>query len=85
MLYRPILSGRISKWVYTLIGCDLAFEPLRILKGQILTNFIIRHGIDLGYEINYLFLPHGGFVSIKSTCKEGQGVSIITISHNGVV
>jgi hypothetical protein len=36
----------------------LTFEPLKTLKGQVLTNFIIEHGIDLDDEINYLtFTP----------------------------
>ena len=53
MLYRPILSGRISKWAYTLIQYDLTFEPLKTLRGQVLADFIVEHGIDLGDEINY--------------------------------
>jgi hypothetical protein len=58
MLYRPILHGRIGKWAYTLIEYDLAFEPLKTLKGQVLTDFIVEHGIDLDDEINYLtFTP----------------------------
>jgi hypothetical protein len=32
----------------------LTFEPLKILKGQVLADFIVEHRIDLGDEINYL-------------------------------
>ena len=43
---------------YTLIKYDLTFEPLRILKGQVLADFIVEHGIDLDDDINYLnFTP----------------------------
>ena len=54
MLYRPILCGRIDKWAYTLIEYDLTFEPLKTLKGQVLADFIVEHGIDLEDEVNYL-------------------------------
>ena len=58
MLYRPILHGRINKWAYALIKYDLTFEPLKTLKGQVLANFIVEHGIDLDDDINYLnFTP----------------------------
>jgi len=55
MLHQPILSRRIGEWAYALIDCDLALELLSILKGQILVNLIVEHGIDLEDEINYLF------------------------------
>jgi membrane-bound ClpP family serine protease len=58
MLYRPILRGRIGKWAYALIKYDLTYEPLRALKGQVLADFILEHGIELDNEINYLtFTP----------------------------
>jgi hypothetical protein len=48
MLYRPILRGRINKWAYALIA----------LKGQVLADFIVEHGLGLDNEINYLtFTP----------------------------
>ena len=33
---------------------DLPFEPLKTLKGQVLADFIVEHGIDLEDEVNYL-------------------------------
>jgi hypothetical protein len=58
MLYRPILRGRIGKWAYALIEYDLTYKPLKTLKGQVLVDFIVEHGIDLDDEINYLtFTP----------------------------
>ena len=38
---------------YTLIKYDLAFEPLKTLKSQILAGFTIEHGFDLEDEISY--------------------------------
>jgi uncharacterized membrane protein YozB (DUF420 family) len=33
ILLKPILSGRIGKWAYALVEYDLAYEPLRSMKG----------------------------------------------------
>jgi hypothetical protein len=33
MLQQPILSWRIKKWAYALIEYDLAYEPLKSMKG----------------------------------------------------
>jgi hypothetical protein len=34
MLLKPILSGMIGKWAYALVKYDLAYEPLRSMKGK---------------------------------------------------
>ena len=41
ILQKPILSGKIGKWAYVLIEYDLACEPLKSMKGQIVVDFII--------------------------------------------
>jgi hypothetical protein len=46
MLQQPILSVRIKKWAYALIEYDLAFEPLKSMKGQVIADFIVGHSID---------------------------------------
>jgi hypothetical protein len=33
MLQNPIMRGRIGKWAYALIEYDLAYEPLKSMKG----------------------------------------------------
>ena len=45
MLYRPILSGRISKRAYALIEYDLTFETFKTLKSHFLADFIVDHGL----------------------------------------
>jgi hypothetical protein len=45
MLQKPILSGRIEMWAYVLIEYDLAYEPLKSIKGLVV-DFIIGHSID---------------------------------------
>jgi ribonuclease HI len=83
MLYRPILCRRIGKWAYALIEYDLAFKPLKTLKGQVLADFIIEHGIDLNDEINYLTFTPWKLYFDGSVCKDGQGVGIVLISPSG--
>ena len=83
MLYRPILHGRIFKWAYIIIEYDLAFEPWKTLKGQVLVDFIVEHGIDLDDEINYLTFTSWKLYFDGSVCKDGRGVGIILISPNG--
>jgi hypothetical protein len=83
MLYRPILHGRIGKWACTLIEYDLTFEPLKTLKGQVLADFFVEHGIDLDNEVNYLTFTPWKLYFDGSVCKNGQGVGIILISPNG--
>ena len=46
MLQRPILSGRIGKWAYALVEYDLACEPLKSVRGQIVADFIVEHRIN---------------------------------------
>ena len=46
MLQKPILSGRIGKWAYALVEYDLACEPLKSMRGQIVADFIVEHRIN---------------------------------------
>jgi hypothetical protein len=43
MLHNPIMSGRIGKWAYALIEYDLAYEPLKSMKGHVVEDFIVEH------------------------------------------
>jgi hypothetical protein len=53
MLQHPILNGSIRKWTYTLIEYDLAYEPLKFMKGQVAVDFIIEYSIDQNKEKSY--------------------------------
>jgi hypothetical protein len=57
MLQQPILSGRIKKWAYALIEYDLAYEPLKSMKGQIVADFIVGHSIYENSDESCNFLP----------------------------
>jgi hypothetical protein len=46
ILQQLILSRRIEKCAYALIEYDLAYEPLKSMKGQVVADFIVGHSID---------------------------------------
>ena len=56
MLQKPILSGRIGKWAYALIEYDLACEPLKSMKGQIVADFIVEHRINDEHDLEVSYI-----------------------------
>jgi hypothetical protein len=56
MLQNPIMSGRIGKWAYALIEYDLAYEPLKSMKGQVVADFIVEHRIDDTHKLDISYL-----------------------------
>jgi hypothetical protein len=54
VLLKPILSGRIGKWAYVLVQYDLAYEPLRSMKEQVVADFIVDHTIEVDQPISLI-------------------------------
>jgi hypothetical protein len=87
MLQQPILSGRIIKRAYALIEYDLAYKPLKSIKGQVVADFIIKNSIDQNSDESY------NLVSIHpwklffdgSAYREGQGVGVVLVSLRGAI
>jgi hypothetical protein len=47
MLLKLILSGKIGKWAYALVEYDLAYEPLRLMNGQVDADIIVDHAVGV--------------------------------------
>jgi hypothetical protein len=75
MLQQPILSGKIRKWDYALTEYDLAYKPLKSMKGHVVADIIAGHSIDQNKNVSF------SLVSIHlwklffdgSSCREDQG------------
>ena len=87
MLQKPILSGRIGKWAYVLIEYDLACEPLKSMKGQIVADFIVEHRINDEHdlEIGHIFCTPWKLYFDGSVCDDGRGIGVVLIYPSGAV
>jgi hypothetical protein len=70
MLLKPILSGKIGKWAYVLVEYDLAYEPLRLMKGLVVADFIVDHATD--HSVDIIQLKPWGLYFDGSVCSKGQ-------------
>ena len=52
ILSRPVLSGRLAKWVVILEQYDLVYLPQKAVKGQVLADFLADHPIPDEWELN---------------------------------
>jgi hypothetical protein len=63
----PVLHG-----AYALVEYDLAYEPLRSMKGHVVVNFIVDHAIDLDHSVDVIQLKPWGLYFDGSICSKGQ-------------
>jgi hypothetical protein len=82
MLQNPIMSGRIGKWACALIEYDLAYEPLKSMRDQVVADFIIEHRIDDTHRLgmSYLSVTPWTLYFYGLVCNEGQGIGIVLVS-----
>jgi hypothetical protein len=84
-LLKPILSGRIGKWAYVLVEYDLAYEPLRSMKGQVVADFIVHHAIEVDDPVSFVQHSLWGLYFDGLVCSIGQGVGCVIVSPSGVI
>jgi ribonuclease HI len=84
MLLKTILSGSIGKWAYALVEYDLAYEPLRSMKGQVVTDFIVNHDVNVEHSVGLVQLKPWGLFFDGSVCIKGQRARCVVVSPSGV-
>jgi len=62
IMSRPILNGRISKWVMILKQYDFIYVPQRAVKGQALADFLPDHPIPNDWKLNIDLLGEDVFL-----------------------
>ena len=87
MLQKPILSGRIGKWAYALVEYDLACEPLKSMRGQIVADFIVEHRINDEHdlEVGYITCTPWKLYFDGLVWDNGKRYSVVLISPSGAI
>jgi hypothetical protein len=66
---------------YALVEYDLAYEPLRSMKGQVVADFIVDHAIDVDHSVSLVQLKPWGLYFDSSVCSMGQGAGCVVEVH----
>ena len=80
MLSMPILNGRMGKWILALLEFDLRYESAKVVKGQVIENFVTQHHEP---SINYVEPVPWSLFFDGSSCKQGGGIGIVIILPQG--
>jgi hypothetical protein len=76
----PVLNGRIGKWILALSEFELKFESAKVIKGQIIADFITEHRDP---SINLLEITPWALFFDGSYRGKGGGVGILLNSPRG--
>ena len=61
VLYRPVISGCIARWVVLLQQYDIAYVPQKAVKGKALAYFLADHLVPSDWEFFNDFLDEDVF------------------------
>jgi ribonuclease HI len=84
MMQKPILSGRMGKWVHSLVEFDLVFKPFRMVRGQVVADFIVDHGMEVDDTCLVNTCPWT-LVFDGSVCLQGCGIGYVMKCPSGAV
>ncbi|XP_027359296.1 uncharacterized protein LOC113867964 [Abrus precatorius] len=82
-LSKPILHGRVGKWALALTEYSLIYKPLKSVKGQVVTDFVIDHSIPIK-EVDFISLKSWKLYFHGSSHKNGIGIRILIISPDEI-
>ena len=80
MLSLPILNGMVGKWILGLSEFDLTYESAKIVKGQVMADFVVQH---CGLESAVVDLASWTLFFDGSSCGVGSGIDIVLVSPRG--
>jgi len=52
ILSRPVLHGRLAKWIVILEQYDLVHVFQRVVKGQVIVDFLVDHPVPDDWALN---------------------------------
>jgi ribonuclease HI len=84
MMHKPISSGRLGKWAYSLIEYELSYDPLRAMKGQVVADFIVDYEIRDDDICVVTATPWKLFFD-GSVCSRGNGVGCVLVAPGGEI
>ena len=73
MLSKPILHSQIGKWALALTEYSLTYVPLKAMKGQVVTDFLVDHSM-VTMPRNYVDLVPWKLYFDGSSHKNGAGI-----------
>ncbi|KAK2995571.1 hypothetical protein RJ640_000047 [Escallonia rubra] len=84
MLSRPVLRGKMGKWVLALIEYNLTYVPQKAMKGQALADFLASHPCNNPEDgVIYVGIAPWRMTFDGSKISPGAGAGIVLISPDG--
>jgi hypothetical protein len=83
MIQKPLLSGQMGRWAYSLVEYELAYKPLKAVKGLVVVDFIVDHGIQFNDVSLFAKTPWKVYFD-GSVCAKGCGIGYVIMSPGGV-
>jgi hypothetical protein len=62
---------------------DLRFEPLKARRGQVVTYFIVDHGVEMDNVVCLIDEEGWKLFFDGSVCSQGRGVGCLIVSPSG--
>ncbi|KAL0297629.1 UNVERIFIED_CONTAM: hypothetical protein Sradi_6815000 [Sesamum radiatum] len=95
VMAKPVLSDRLAKWYLQLQQFEITFVPQKIVKGQVLANFLVDRPMPAEWELSD-DLPDEDILVIEVTPlwkmyldrashKEGVGDGVVFVTSEGEI
>ena len=86
VLHKPETSGRLMKWALELSEFDFRYKPKRVIKGQVLADFVVEFtSAELAEDTRVMpDLPIWKLFIDGAANAQGSGVGLILTSLEGI-